>query len=119
MDKIKLINKIVDNERASNRLNEVYECFTINTIMNIIYSSIENMFRNQPDILDPTTQSIMTEWNLGHHYSNELAKYLYCFDNDNDIIKPNYSRKRPDILFHKRGTNKFNFLVIELKKRKR
>lgn len=119
-----------EDEEIISRLNEVYdyiikyigqnftikEGFTIDTMMNIIYSSIENMFRNQPDILESTTQTVMTEWNLGHHYSNELAKYLYWFDNDNDVTKSNYNRKRPDILFHKRKVNAFNFLVIELKK---
>ncbi|HSX23711.1 MAG TPA: hypothetical protein VLE74_01295, partial [Candidatus Saccharimonadales bacterium] len=35
---------------------------------------------------------------------------------DLELIKQNYERKRPDIVIHKRGTNKSNLLVVEIKR---
>ncbi len=57
-----------------------------------------------------------TEWNLGHHYAHELVRYLPWLDHDIDVVKRNYGNKRPDIIFHKRGTNALNFLVVEMKR---
>jgi len=85
-------------------------------IKNIISSSIKNLFNNQPDILTDTSQTTMTEWNLAHHLANEIAKYIFWLNNDFDISKKNYKNRRPDIIFHKRGINELNFLVIELKR---
>jgi len=85
-------------------------------IINIIYSSIINLFKNQPDVMNYTSETGMTEWNLGHHLSNELNKYLFWLDNDNDVTKRNIENHRPDAIFHKRGINSLNFLVVEIKK---
>jgi len=73
-----------------------------------------NLFKNQPDVLTDTKQTTMTEWNLAHHLANEIAKYLFWLNHDIEVVKRNYNLKRPDIIFHKRGSN-LNFLVIELK----
>ena len=74
---------------------------------------------NQPDIYCFTPQSGETEWNLAHHYANEISKLLPEFHTDLEITKtPQYDsegRKRPDIVFHKRGVHDKNILVIELK----
>lgn len=87
-------------------------------LTDIIYSSIRNLFENQPNIFENTTFTNYTEWNLSYHFSNELSKYLYFLNVDIDVTKRNYKNRRPDIIFHKRGTNELNFLVIELKKDK-
>lgn len=87
----------------------------IEQIMDMLVESAENLLCNQPDILERTNQTGMTEWNLAHHYSNEVSKFLHWLDNDNDIIKSNCHNRRPDIIFHKRKSNDFNLLVIEMK----
>ena len=86
-----------------------------NLIKRIIISSINNLFRNQPDVLKHTSETGMTEWNLGHHLANEIAKYIFWLDVDIDVTKRNYDNKRPDIIFHKRDVIALNLLVIELK----
>ncbi len=86
-----------------------------NLIKRIIISSINNLFRNQPDVLEHTSETGMTEWNLGHHLANEIAKYIFWLDVDIDVTKRNYDNKRPDIIFHKRKSMALNFLVIEIK----
>lgn len=88
----------------------------IEIVKKILYSSINNLFENQPDILKNTSETTMTEWNLSHHLANEIAKYIFWLNYDLDLRKRNYKGKRPDIVFHKRGINEINFLVIELKK---
>lgn len=87
-------------------------------IKNIVYSSIINLFKNQPDIFENTDQTNFTEWNLSYHLSNEIAKYIFWLNVDLDVTKRNYQNRRPDIIFHKRNTNALNFLVVELKKSK-
>ncbi|CAM4128010.1 MULTISPECIES: hypothetical protein [Bacillus cereus group] len=87
-----------------------------NLIKDIVYSSIINLFQNQPDIFENTYQTNFTEWNLNYHLSNEIAKYIFWLNVDLDVTKRNYQNRRPDIIFHKRKTNTLNFLVVELKK---
>ncbi|MDM5222996.1 hypothetical protein QUF86_20085 [Peribacillus sp. NJ11] len=87
-----------------------------NLIKDIIYSSIKNLFKNQPEIFVNTDQTNLTEWNLSHHLSNEIKRYIFWLDNDLDVTKRNYRNNRPDIIFHRRQVNAFNFLVVELKK---
>lgn len=85
-------------------------------IRDIIYSSINSLFRNQPELFTNTDETNMTEWNLGHHVANEISKYIFWLNGDIDITKRNHQNKRPDIIFHKRGINTLNFLVVEVKK---
>jgi len=87
----------------------------IKIVKRIIASSIVNLFKNQPDILTHTPQTTMTEWNLAHHLANEIAKYIFWLNHDLDVVKRSYG-ERPDIIFHKRGINALNFLVVELKR---
>lgn len=63
-----------------------------------------------------TDETHQTKWNLSHHFANEVKKYIFWLDYDIDVIKVNYNNKRPDIIFHKRGTNVLKFLVLELKR---
>lgn len=85
-------------------------------IKDIIYSSIKNLFQNQPDIFINTRYTNFTEWNLSYHLSNEIAKYIFWLNVDLDVTKRNYNNRRPDIIFHKRRSNFLNYLVVELKK---
>ena len=84
-------------------------------LADILLLALKNLFTEQPDILQNTAETTMTEWNLSHHYSYSLGKYLYWYDNDNDVTKRNLNKKRPDIIFHKRNSIENNYLVIEMK----
>ena len=75
-----------------------------------------NLFRNQPNIYDFTSETGQTEWNLAHHLANEISSLLPGLDCDLDVTKRNIEDRRPDMIFHKRGNNRHNFLVIELKR---
>ncbi|MBV5326512.1 MAG: hypothetical protein JZU65_02565 [Chlorobium sp.] len=81
----------------------------------ILVSSIHNLFEHQPDVLTNTSATGMTEWNLGHHLANEIAKYIFWLNHDLDVVKRNHHNQRPDIIFHIRGSNSLNFLVVEIK----
>ncbi|MGQ3684220.1 MAG: hypothetical protein ACUBOA_04275 [Candidatus Loosdrechtia sp.] len=81
----------------------------------MLTSAIRNLFDQQPDVLRNTSRMGMTEWNLGHHLANEIAKYIFWLNHDMDVMKRNYNNRRPDIIFHKRGSNDLNYLVIEIK----
>lgn len=89
----------------------------IEIFKNIIESSVERLLSTQSNILDSTYFTTMTEWNFAHHLSNEIHKYLFWLDNDIEVVKLNYSNKRPDAIFHRRKNNCLNTLVIEIKVR--
>jgi len=84
-------------------------------IKRILSSSVKNLFENQPTIFSFTSETGKTEWNLSHHLAFEIQKYLFWLDHDVELTKKKYENKRPDIVFHKRGINKLNFLVVEVK----
>lgn len=83
----------------------------------ILCSSIKDLFNSEPDIFDFTLETHETEWNLAHHLADEIQKYIFWLNNDIELVKPNEENKRPDIVFHKRGINSLNFLIVELKHR--
>lgn len=87
-----------------------------NHIKNILSASVDNLFKKQPNIFEFTSETGQTEWNLAHHLANEIHTFLPELDCDLDLIKINFDRKRPDIVFHKRGSNQSNFLIIEVKR---
>lgn len=87
----------------------------IDLIGKILSSSIKNLFEYQPDIFDFTPYTGETEWNLSHHLANEIHKYIFWLNCDVDVTKRNIENRRPDMIFHKRGINTLNFLVVELK----
>lgn len=74
------------------------------------------LFASQPNVFEFTSETRQSEWNLAHHLANEVCKFFVDFDCDLDVIKINIENRRPDIIFHKRGTNESNFLVIEVKR---
>lgn len=86
-------------------------------ICKILCSSIKTLFVNQFDIFDFTHQTGETEWNLCHHLSTEISKYIFWLNHDIDLTKNYFNGKRPDIIFHKRGINALNYLAIEVKHR--
>lgn len=62
-----------------------------------------------------TKVTIESEWNLARRLAFKIQRHLRELDCDTDVIKPDYGRKRPDIIFHIRNTHAKNFLVIETK----
>ena|ERR1700752_4613936 len=63
-----------------------------------------------------TPQTRQSEWNLANHLAAAIEGYIPELQHDGDLIKPQAGRRRPDIVFHKRGTHDFNYLVVEVKK---
>ena len=88
----------------------------IKEIEAILRLAIKNLFQYQPDINDFSSETGQTEWNLAHHLANEISKILPDYSCDLDVTKKNLHNRRPDIIFHKRGNNEHNFLVIEMKR---
>ncbi len=79
--------------------------------------SVENMFTNEPDLGEFVEESTSEhEPDLSHHLAIEIKKYLSWLNCNFDVIKPNQANQRPDIIFHKRNTHKYNFLVLEVKR---
>ena len=74
----------------------------------VIAQGIAALFEHQPNIFDFTSETGQTEWNLAHHLAVELRVHFPRLDHDLDVVKRNYDNRRPDIIFHKRGTNKAN-----------
>jgi hypothetical protein len=82
----------------------------------LLKKAVQSLFDHQPDIYDFTPETGQTEWNLSHHFANEVKELLKGLDHDLDVMKLNLDNKRPDIIFHKRGNHDSNFLVIEVKR---
>lgn len=82
----------------------------------ILKKALDNLYKAQPDLNEFSSETNQTEWNLAHHYANEIIKFFPGYSCDLDVIKRNLNNKRPDIIIHKRGVNTNNLLVIELKK---
>ena len=84
-------------------------------IRDILILSFRKLKELQPDLLESTSETTMTEWNFGHHYANILCQYFDGYDCELDCIKRSMDRNRPDIIFHKRKTSEHNLFVLELK----
>jgi hypothetical protein len=78
--------------------------------------AVASLFVHQPNIFEFTSETGQTEWNLAHHLAVELSAFLPSLEYDLDVAKKHYGNKRPDMVFHKRGTHKSNYLVIEMKR---
>ena len=85
-------------------------------IKSAIEKAIAKLFEHQPNIFEFTPETGQTEWNLAHHLAVELREYFPDLNHDLDVVKWNYDNRRPDIIFHKRGTHKANHLVVEIKR---
>lgn len=91
----------------------------INEIKISLENAVTNLLANQPDLFGFSSETRQSEWNITRHLANEICRLFPNYDCDVDVIKPSQERKRPDIILHKRGVNKSNFLVIEVKRDKR
>jgi hypothetical protein len=87
-----------------------------NELKEILNVAVSSLFANQPNIFSFTSESGQTEWNLAHHLANEISKALPKYNCDLEITKADFESRRPDIIFHERGTHRNNFLVIEMKR---
>ena len=81
----------------------------------ILLSAAGEMWKREPTLGKYTAETAEHELNLAFHYAAELRHWLPWLDCDFDVTKPNFNRERPDIILHKRSSNKANFLVIEIK----
>lgn len=84
-------------------------------IQSNLEEAIKRLYLNQPNIFRFTPETNQTEWNLAHHLANEICSFFPKYDCDLDVSKINLGNRRPDIIFHKRGKKKQNYLVIEMK----
>ncbi len=85
-------------------------------IYNILEKAVQNFWSINKDFFKVTDETIQTEWNIAAHFAYSLHKFFPDYHFDLELIKQNYERKRPDIVIHKRGTNKSNLLVVEIKR---
>ncbi|HVU07288.1 MAG TPA: hypothetical protein VHG89_01950 [Verrucomicrobiae bacterium] len=87
-------------------------------IIRIICSALNNVFSGQPNLSKFIPQETAErEPNLSFHFANELWKFLFWLDCDFDVTKSFHHDKRPDMIFHRRGINALNFLVVEVKRK--
>lgn len=91
-------------------------------VANFLYSALQNLFRNQPDLSCFTHETREHEPNLSFHFANELWRYVFWLQCDFDVTKHNLDKhhpetfRRPDIVFHRRGIRALNFLLVEVKR---
>jgi len=78
--------------------------------------AVNTLFSKQPNIFEFTPETGQSEWNLAHHLAIEIHKMFPELDCDFDVVKVNLKNRRPDVIFHKRGTHESNYLVIEVKR---
>lgn len=84
----------------------------LETILNKAWLSMND---KQKNLFKLTKDSHQSEWNIAHHFANEIHEFFPYFDCDLELPKVAVLWKRPDIILHKRGDHSHNFLVIELK----
>jgi hypothetical protein len=85
-------------------------------VADILASAAVILNEEQPTLSKFTSETNEYEPNLSFHYANNLGPFLFWLDCDFDVIKPNLAKKRPDIIFHRRGIQALNFLVVEVKR---
>ena len=86
------------------------------TIARNLCSAVEELYRKEPDIDSFSSETRQTEWNLAAHLGPEILTYFTGYSYDIDVMKIHHNNKRPDIIIHKRGTNDYNLLVVEVKR---
>lgn len=92
--------------------------FSTSDIADKLSLARQRLFEAQPDLFAFTDATHQSEWNLAHHYANEVHNIFPEYDCDSDVIKSEYGNMRPDIIVHKRGTHEFNLLVVEIKRKR-
>lgn len=88
----------------------------ISRIKKILGEALSDLYKSQPDLNEFSSETNQTEWNIAHHFANEVIKFFPGYSCDLDITKRNYNNRRPDIIIHRRGNNENNLLVIEMKR---
>ena len=87
-------------------------------IENILRQAWSNLLLDQPDFGTFTPRTSQRELNIAHHYANYVLPLIKTrieqISCDFDVWKGEI-HKRPDIVFHTRGNDSNNFLVLELK----
>lgn len=87
-------------------------------LQTIICTALNNTFAGQPTLSKFVPQETAErEPNLSFHFANELWRFLFWLDCDFDVTKKFHNDKRPDIVFHRRGINALNFLIVEVKRK--
>ncbi len=86
-------------------------------VAKFLFSALQNLFHNQPDLSNFTSQTEEREPNLSFHLANELWPYLCWLQCDFDVTKPHLGDRRPDMVFHRRSIHALNFLAVEVKRR--
>lgn len=91
--------------------------FSRDTVETALHAAVDDLYRNEPDIDDFSSETVQTEWNLAAHLAPEISKYFKGYSYDIDVAKVNYRYKRPDIIIHRRGSEtEYNLLVVEVKR---
>jgi len=89
-----------------------------NLLMRILCSAARQTRQNNPDLGSFSSETFQHELNLQFHYANALRTWLPWLNCDFNLSKRHLNREMPDIVFHKRGINALNFLVLEVKRRR-
>src|SRR6266508_26453 len=91
--------------------------FSADTIKELLHAAVTDLYRNESDIDQFSSETGQTEWNLAAHLAPEILKYFDGYSYDIDVMKISHQNKRPDIIVHRRGPEtKYNFLVVEVKR---
>lgn len=109
--KHKIINNI-NNEI----IHEEDEPLEVHNVKMKIKTAVKNMFEEEKDINQFSSESGKSEWNLAHHLALRLMKEFESYSVDIEIPKLNVENRRPDIIIHRRGKNTDNYLIIEIKR---
>jgi hypothetical protein len=101
---------------TSERLRQSEE-FSPDTIRELLRTAVADLYRNESDIDQFSSETAQTEWNLAAHLAPEIIKYFEGYSYDIDVIKVNHKNKRPDIIIRRRGPETdYNLLVVEVKR---
>src|SRR5258708_16736409 len=82
----------------------------------VLNRAVRSFYERQPDVFKFTEETGPSEWNLAYHFSQDVAPFIPYLDLDVELLKRSHNNMRPDIVFHRRGVHKSNYLVIELKR---
>jgi len=88
---------------------------TASQVHELLATAAQDLF-NSGVLGEFTEDTNETEWNLSNHLATAIEGYLPELRRDVEPNKPRAGGRRPDIVFHRRGVHRFNYLVIEVKK---
>lgn len=90
--------------------------YTQDSIKGLLKAAVADLYEHEHDIDHFSSETRQTEWNLAAHLAPEIVKYFDGYNYDIDVMKVNYGNRRPDIIIHRRGTSKYDLLVVEVKR---